>query len=70
MNTKSSPDIRILTVQEVADLLRVHRSTVSRFVKSGELKSYALGSRKMFLEADVLLFFENRVAPGYVSGKE
>jgi excisionase family DNA binding protein len=60
----------ILTVQEVAKLLRVHRSTVSRYAMSGELKSYVIGNRRLFKEADVLTFFENRVADEYVFGKE
>lgn len=55
-------DIRILTVQEVADLLRVHRSTVSRYAQCGELKSYVIGTRRLFKESDVLAFFENRIA--------
>jgi len=35
---------KILTVQEVADILRVHRSTISRFAMSGELRSYVIGN--------------------------
>ena len=65
-----SPDIRILTVQEVADLLRIHRSTVSRYAQSGELKSYVIGSRRLFKENDVWAFFENQVAWECASGKE
>ena len=64
-----SPGIRILTVQEVADFLRVHRSTVSRYAQSGELKSYVIGSRRLFKEDDVWTFFENRVAWECASGK-
>jgi hypothetical protein len=37
---------------------------------SGELKSYVIGNRRLFKEADVLTFFENRVADEYVFGKE
>jgi excisionase family DNA binding protein len=61
---------KIMTVQEVADLLRVHRSTVSRYAISGELRSYVLGNRRLFKKADVWAFFENQVAPEYVSWKE
>jgi len=61
---------RILTVQEVADLLRVHRSTISRYAKSGELKSYLVGNRRLFKEEDVWSFFENQVARDCVSVKE
>ena len=39
---------KILTTQEVAEILRVHRSTVSRLAMSGELKSYIIGSRRLF----------------------
>lgn len=61
---------KIMTLKEVADLLRVHRSTVSRYAKSGELKSYQIGNRRLFKSDDVWLFFENQVALECVSGKE
>ena len=62
--------IKILTRYEVADLLRVHPSTVSRYAQSGELKSYKLGSRRLFKNVDVFAFFENQVDREYVFGKE
>ena len=52
----------ILTIQEVADLLRVHRSTISRYAKSGELRSYLFGNRRLFKEDDVWSFFNNQEA--------
>lgn len=60
---------RVLTISEVAAVLRVHRSTISRYAASGELKSYLLGSRRLFRESDVWAFFENRVARDFVAGK-
>jgi excisionase family DNA binding protein len=60
----------ILTVQEVAYKLRVHRSTVSRYAQSGELKSYLIGNRRLFKEIDVWSFFENQAVQQYVPGKE
>jgi excisionase family DNA binding protein len=66
----NSPNIKILTVKEVAELLRIHRSTVSRYAQSGELKSYVIGSRRLFKENDVWAFFENQVAWECASGKE
>jgi len=60
----------ILTAQEVADLLRVNRSTISRYAKSGRLKSYKLGSRRLFKSEDVWSFFDNQVAWEYAAGKE
>ena len=62
--------IKILTVQEVADLLRIHRSTVTRLAKSGEIRSYKLGNRRLFRDIDVLAFFENQVDREYVFGQE
>ena len=68
--TVTNHGIRILTIQEVAKLLRVHRSTISRYAKSGELKSYMLGARRLFRSDDVWAFFENQVTPEYASKKE
>jgi excisionase family DNA binding protein len=71
MPLEKKQDIKILTVQEVADLLKVHRSTVSRFAQSGELDSYLIGTRRLFKESDVLAFFEKQKASVcVVSGKE
>lgn len=60
----------IMTIQEVADFLRVHRSTVTRKAKSGEIRSYKLGNRRLFKYDDVLEFFENLVDKQYVFGEE
>ena len=67
------PDINqtsILTVQEVAARLRAHRSTVSIYAQSGELKSYLIGNRRLFKESDVWAFFENQAVQQYVPGEE
>jgi excisionase family DNA binding protein len=69
MPSDSNQNIKIMTVQEVADLLRVHRSTVSRYAMSGELRSYTIGNRRLFKDEDVWAFFENQVVSGYVAGK-
>ena len=53
--------ITIITREETARILRVHPSTVSRYALSGELKSFKLGSRRLFKYSDVLSFFENLV---------
>jgi excisionase family DNA binding protein len=71
MLPEKNQDIKILTVEEVANKLRVHRSTVSRFAQSGELDSYLIGTRRLFKESDVLAFFEKQKASVcVVSGKE
>jgi excisionase family DNA binding protein len=59
----------LLTVDEVAQWLRVHRTTVTRYAKSGELKSYKIGSRRLFKSNDVVEFFENQVDREYVFGE-
>ena len=60
MPLEKKQDIKILTVQEVAELLRVHRSTISRYAMSGELKSHLIGNRRLFKESDVWAFFDNQ----------
>lgn len=70
MTSNDPLNIRILTVQEVADILRVHRTTITRYAMSGELRSYILGNRRLFKDTDVRAFFENRVDGECVSGKE
>ena len=69
-NIETKQFIKILTRHEVADLLRVHPSTVTRYAKSGELKSYKLGNRRLFKNVDVFAFFENKVDREYVFGQE
>lgn len=61
---------KILTIQEVADLLRLHRSTVTRYAQCGTLRSYVIGSRRLFKESDVWSFFDNQVAQNCVLRKE
>jgi excisionase family DNA binding protein len=61
---------QILTVREVAELLRVHWTTVSRYAQSGELRSYLIGSRRLFKESDVWMFFEKQVARECFLGEE
>ena len=68
MRSYTEQNIKILTIQEVANLLRVHRSTISRYAKSGELKSYLIGNRRLFKKDDVLAFFDNQVDSQVVHG--
>lgn len=70
MPASDSQTTKILTVQEVAEILRVHRSTISRYAMSGELRSYTIGNRRLFKENDVWAFFENQADRKYVFGKE
>ena len=69
MNTQDGNGRRILTLEEAAEILRVHRSTVSRYVTSGELKSHTIGSRRLFYESEVYDFFDRRADNQSVSGE-
>jgi excisionase family DNA binding protein len=70
MSSHNHQNCKILTVQEVAERLRVHRATVSRLALSGMLKSHLIGNRRLFKECDVWTFFDNQVDRKYVFGKE
>ena len=60
----------IMTLSEVSSHLRIHRTSVMRYVAEGELKCHSLGKRRLFRRSDVELFFENQVALESVFGKE
>ena len=70
LNKEHDSNSEILTISEVADLLRVHRSTISRYAMSGELKSHLIGTRRLFRKCDVFEFFDNQEAPEYVSRRD
>jgi excisionase family DNA binding protein len=64
---KEYPDV--LTTNEVAEILRVHRTTVERKADSGEIKSFSIGTLRRYLKQDIVSLFENQ-APEYASKKE
>ena len=51
-------------------ILRVHPSTVSRYAMSGELRSYVIGSRRLFKENDIWAFFDNQADRRHAVRKE
>jgi excisionase family DNA binding protein len=51
----------VLTRNEVADFLRVDKSTISRLAKSGELPHFRIGSRLLFKAADVSSFIDKKI---------
>lgn len=53
-----SEDKAIMTCDEVAEFLRVHRSSVRRWSRSGKLKAYKVGGRGdwRYRHQDVLAF--------------
>lgn len=56
-----SENLKLLTIEEVAGILRVHRATVSRLLKSGELPCCVIGARRLVRPQDVLRFIESRI---------
>jgi len=60
-----TPDVVLLTTSEVADLFRVDRSTIRRWVDSGQLESITLpGDRglKRYRRADIEAIIRGDVA--------
>ena len=51
----------LLTIQEVADVLRVHRATVSRMLDYGELPYVLVRSRKLIRTKDLLRFIDSQI---------
>ena len=51
---------KMLTVNEVADLLHVHTTTIRRWEKKGKLRSYRLGPKSSirFKREDIIEFIE------------
>lgn len=52
------PEVRLLTVKEVASLLRVSNMTVYRLVKLGDLKALHVGRSIRLLESSVVRYLE------------
>ena len=42
--------VRVLTVKEVCQLLKIHQGTLYRLVKAGEIPSFRIGSDYRFQE--------------------
>ena len=52
-------ELRIYTVKEVADLLKVSKMTISRYIQSGKLKSSKLGRMHRIIESDLKAFLDD-----------
>jgi len=53
-------EARLLTANEVTDLMRVSRMTVYRLIKSGEMPSLRVGKGYRFREEDVHDYLRGR----------
>ena len=56
---------KIMTIDDVAKYLTVHRSTVGRIAKKGLIKSYRIGRRRIFQVKDVMNYLEKTISPEY-----
>jgi excisionase family DNA binding protein len=56
--SEASTDETLLTVAEVAELLKVHKETVLRHARAGNLKSYKIGRALRFTKQQVTEFLK------------
>jgi len=52
----------ILTIREVADLLKLHPKTVNKLANSGKVPGYRIGRQWRFRKSEVLKALEKRDA--------
>jgi excisionase family DNA binding protein len=55
---------KLLRLSEVAEETTLHRSTISRLIKSGELPCVQIRGRKLVREIDLDAFIENNIGVG------
>ncbi len=71
MNERNSEGERLLTFSETLAHLRISKSTLYRFMQSGELQGYKVGSTWRFYYKDVQGVIKARAETGTVdTGKE
>jgi excisionase family DNA binding protein len=67
---RTSPGIsRLLTVAEVATLMRVSRMTVYRLIRRGQLKAIRVGRNYRVREDDLERYLEAQAVTGQVPGE-
>ena len=49
------------TIAECAVVLRVHRSSVSRMIRDGQLRHVRVGTRKLIQKSDLLRYIHNQI---------
>ena len=52
------PDKKALSTQEVADLLKVSKSTIYDLIRRGEIQSYKVGRKVRFTDEDVKKYID------------
>ena len=61
---------RLLTLNEAAEVLRLHPRTVREYVSRGEIDGRVIGGRWRFRRADLDTFFENAPSEWDFAGKD
>ena len=56
---KSNHDLEFYTINEVASLLKVSRTTVERRIKDEELKTYKFGGNIRISKSDLMSFLDS-----------
>lgn len=54
-------ELKLLTLEEVARILRVHRSTISRLIASGALPALSIRSCLRVRETDLHRFLDSQI---------
>lgn len=56
--TRKESIMKVLTINEAAELLKVNRNKVSELIKSGKIKATLVGSQYRILESDLKELFQ------------
>jgi putative molybdopterin biosynthesis protein len=59
-----------LSVQDVADMLKVSKSKIYSMIKSGELQSYRVGRKLRFSEDDIRTYIQDSKKENYTQSRE
>jgi len=52
-------DLKYLTVEEIADMLRMHKSTIRNKIKKGKIKGCKIGKRWLVSEQDFIKYIDS-----------
>lgn len=65
---KTEDNLVLYTIKECADILRVHRSTVSRLLNENQIKHLEIGGRKLIRKPDLEAFLDNQIVDDIPEG--
>jgi excisionase family DNA binding protein len=52
--------MRYYTLEEIAKMLKVHRETIRRYIRKGDLKAARIGKEYRIREYDLNRFYESK----------